>query len=149
MQAVLLWQHPQIHPIKHAAIWTTKFQVNSFMLRHASDLWQDSFELGVILLRKKLYTQAVKNLEKARKSWEGESDELAQVSALGVLSNLFMLYKSLCLPLLCNCNKTCQFLNHNHCNLLSIDGAQACEGCRHTKESRRFALPRNSISLIP
>ena len=41
---------------------------------------QDSFELGVILLRKKLYTQAVKNLEKARKSWEGEADELAQVA---------------------------------------------------------------------
>ena len=46
---------------------------------------QDSFELGVILLRKKLYTQAVKNLEKARKSWEGDSGELAQVnSAHGV-----------------------------------------------------------------
>ena len=39
---------------------------------------QDSFELGVILLRKKLYTQAVKNLDKARRSWNGLPDELAQ-----------------------------------------------------------------------
>lgn len=40
---------------------------------------QDFFELGVILLRKKLFTQAVKNLEKAKKAWDGEADELAQV----------------------------------------------------------------------
>ena len=43
---------------------------------------QDCFELGVILLRKKLYTQAVKNLERARKSWNGLPDELAQVQPL-------------------------------------------------------------------
>lgn len=45
---------------------------------------EDFFELGVILLRKKLYTQATKNLEKAQKSWQGEPEELAQVhNALG------------------------------------------------------------------
>ncbi|KAK9824565.1 hypothetical protein WJX72_011341 [[Myrmecia] bisecta] len=45
---------------------------------------EDCFELGVILLRKKLYTQATKNLEKAKKSWDGEPEELAQVhNALG------------------------------------------------------------------
>jgi hypothetical protein len=42
-------------------------------------LAQDYFELGVILLRKKLYTQATKNLEKAQKGWQGEPEELAQV----------------------------------------------------------------------
>ena len=45
---------------------------------------EDSFELGVILLRKKLFTQATKNLEKAKKSWQGQGEELAQVhNALG------------------------------------------------------------------
>jgi tetratricopeptide (TPR) repeat protein len=45
---------------------------------------EDQFELGVILLRKKLFTQATKALEKARKQWEGEPEELAQVhNALG------------------------------------------------------------------
>lgn len=45
---------------------------------------EDYFELGVILLRKKLFTQATTNLEKALKSWEGEPEELAQVhNALG------------------------------------------------------------------
>lgn len=45
---------------------------------------EDYFELGVILLRKKLYTQATKNLETARKEWAGEPEELAQVrNALG------------------------------------------------------------------
>ena len=42
---------------------------------------QDYFELGVILLRKKLFTQATKNLEKAKKTWNGEPDELAQVGS--------------------------------------------------------------------
>ena len=46
-----------------------------------ADPMQDYFELGVILLRKKLYTQATKNLEKAKKTWRGEPDELAQVTA--------------------------------------------------------------------
>ncbi|CAL5220239.1 g2218 [Coccomyxa viridis] len=45
---------------------------------------EDCFELGVILLRKKLYTQATKNLEKASRMWDGEPEELAQVhNALG------------------------------------------------------------------
>jgi tetratricopeptide (TPR) repeat protein len=45
---------------------------------------EDNFELGVILLRKKLFTQATKNLEKALKAWQGEEEELAQVhNALG------------------------------------------------------------------
>jgi hypothetical protein len=34
----------------------------------------------VILLRKKLYTQATKNLEKASRLWDGEPEELAQAS---------------------------------------------------------------------
>lgn len=42
---------------------------------------QDYYELGVILTRKKLYTQATKNLEKAKKVWDGEETELAQASA--------------------------------------------------------------------
>lgn len=45
---------------------------------------EDQFELGVILLRKKLFTQARKSLETALKGWEGEEEELAQVhNALG------------------------------------------------------------------
>lgn len=45
---------------------------------------EDYFELGVILTRKRLYTQATKNLEKAKKVWDGEGSELAQVhNALG------------------------------------------------------------------
>ncbi|KAK9904268.1 hypothetical protein WJX75_008155 [Coccomyxa subellipsoidea] len=45
---------------------------------------EDFFELGVILLRKKLYTQATKNLEKASRVWDSEPEELAQVhNALG------------------------------------------------------------------
>ena len=49
------------------------------LLRPAVTLAQDCFELGVILLRKKLYTQATKNLEKASRMWDGEPEELAQV----------------------------------------------------------------------
>jgi hypothetical protein len=44
---------------------------------------QDYFELGVVLTRKKLYTQATKNLEKAKKLWDGEESELAQVGTSG------------------------------------------------------------------
>lgn len=45
---------------------------------------EDYYELGVILTRKKLYTQATKNLEKAKKLWDGEESDLAQVhNALG------------------------------------------------------------------
>ncbi|GBF88321.1 TPR repeat-containing protein [Raphidocelis subcapitata] len=45
---------------------------------------EDYYELGVILTRKKLFTQATKNLEKAKKVWDGDEAELAQVhNALG------------------------------------------------------------------
>lgn len=45
---------------------------------------EEYFELGAVLLRKKLFTQATKNLEKAIKVWDGESTEIAQVhNALG------------------------------------------------------------------
>lgn len=45
---------------------------------------EDFYELGVILTRKKLFTQATKNLEKAKKVWDGDEAELAQVhNALG------------------------------------------------------------------
>ena len=38
----------------------------------------------MILTRKKLYTQATKNLEKAKKVWDGEEADKAQVhNALG------------------------------------------------------------------
>ena len=39
----------------------------------------DSFELGVILLRKKLYTSALKSLDRARATWDGPDADLAQV----------------------------------------------------------------------
>ena len=42
---------------------------------------QDCYELGVILLKKKLYTQATKNLDRARKAWTGPQNELAQASS--------------------------------------------------------------------
>ncbi|KAF6259009.1 hypothetical protein COO60DRAFT_1515719 [Scenedesmus sp. NREL 46B-D3] len=45
---------------------------------------EDYYELGVILTRKRLFTQATKNLEKAKKLWDGEESDLAQVhNALG------------------------------------------------------------------
>jgi hypothetical protein len=42
---------------------------------------EDYYELGVVLTRKKLYTQALKNYTKAMKLWEGEQSELAEVRA--------------------------------------------------------------------
>mmetsp|Transcript_29179 Transcript_29179/g.73314 ORF Transcript_29179/g.73314 Transcript_29179/m.73314 type:complete len:254 (-) Transcript_29179:377-1138(-) len=45
---------------------------------------EDYFELGVVLVRKKLYTQATQNLRNAQKMWDGEPEELAQVhNAIG------------------------------------------------------------------
>jgi tetratricopeptide (TPR) repeat protein len=45
---------------------------------------EDQFELGAILLRKKLFTQAQAALERAKRSWDGAPEELAQVhNALG------------------------------------------------------------------
>ncbi len=51
----------------------------SFAYCPLSHVPQDYYELGVILTRKKLFTQATKNLEKAKKLWDGEETELAQV----------------------------------------------------------------------
>lgn len=48
----------------------------------ALSVLQDYYELGVILTRKKLYTQATKNLEKAKKLWDGEESDLAQVGVM-------------------------------------------------------------------
>jgi hypothetical protein len=45
-------------------------------------LLQDYYELGVILTRKRLFTQATKNLEKAKRLWDGEESDLAQVGTL-------------------------------------------------------------------
>ena len=58
---------------------SASFASGSF--RETCQLAQDCFELGVILLRKKLYTQATKNLEKASRMWDGEPEELAQACA--------------------------------------------------------------------
>jgi hypothetical protein len=64
---------------------------------------QDYFELGVILTRKKLYTQATKNLEKARKVWEGDESELAQACAeLCYADSLPAMYCHHCTALTCN-----------------------------------------------
>ena len=42
------------------------------------------YQLGVLLMRKKLYTTALKHLESARGAWDGSDDDLAQVhNALG------------------------------------------------------------------
>lgn len=57
----------------------TRNQWLCLLSAHRTRTRQDYFELGVILLRKKLFTQATKNLEKAKKTWNGEPEELAQV----------------------------------------------------------------------
>ena len=66
------WKLTDIHEFSRGILAEERSQPPLFL--------QETFELGVILLRKKLFTQAVKNLEKARKSWDGEPDELAQVT---------------------------------------------------------------------
>lgn len=48
-------------------------------VRTGEAMSEDYFELGVVLARKRLYTQALKNYSKAVKLWDGESSELAQV----------------------------------------------------------------------
>jgi hypothetical protein len=50
------------------------------LIRTGDALSEDYFELGVVLARKRLYTQALKNYTKAVKLWDGEEVELAQVS---------------------------------------------------------------------
>jgi len=45
---------------------------------------EDYFEMGSILLRKKVFTQAVKNLQMAATNWDGDAQDLALVhNALG------------------------------------------------------------------
>lgn len=44
----------------------------------------------MILARKKLFTQATKNLEKAKKLWDGEESELAQASSPGTDATLHL-----------------------------------------------------------
>lgn len=45
---------------------------------------EEYFELGVVMLRKKSFTQAIKNLEMALNTWDGEPEEKAQAyNALG------------------------------------------------------------------
>jgi len=49
------------------------------LIRTGDATSEDYFELGVVLARKRLYTQALKNYTKAVKLWDGEDVELAQV----------------------------------------------------------------------
>jgi tetratricopeptide (TPR) repeat protein len=45
---------------------------------------EDYFEMGSILLRKKVFTQAVRNLQAAEENWDGDEQDLALVhNALG------------------------------------------------------------------
>lgn len=48
-------------------------------VRTGEAISEDYFELGAVLARKRLYTQALKNYSKAIKLWDGEDSELAQV----------------------------------------------------------------------
>lgn len=50
------------------------------LIRTGDAVSEDYFELGVVLARKRLFTQALKNYTKAVKLWDGEEVELAQVS---------------------------------------------------------------------
>lgn len=49
------------------------------LIRTGDAVSEDYFELGVVLARKRLFTQALKNYTKAVKLWDGEEVELAQV----------------------------------------------------------------------
>lgn len=45
---------------------------------------EEYFEMGSIMLRKKVFTQAVRNLKLAAQMWEGDQEDLAQIhNALG------------------------------------------------------------------
>mmetsp|Transcript_63576 Transcript_63576/g.201053 ORF Transcript_63576/g.201053 Transcript_63576/m.201053 type:complete len:295 (+) Transcript_63576:143-1027(+) len=45
---------------------------------------EELFEYGVVMLRKKVFTQSIKYLEEALQTWDGEEEELAQLhNALG------------------------------------------------------------------
>lgn len=53
-------------------------------VRSGNATGEEYFELGVVLLRKKSYSQAVKNLERSLDVWDGEPEEKAQAyNALG------------------------------------------------------------------
>lgn len=54
------------------------------LIRTGDATSEDYFELGVVLARKRLYTQALKNYTKAVKLWDGEDVELAQVRHLQI-----------------------------------------------------------------
>lgn len=54
------------------------------LIRTGDATSEDFFELGVVLARKRLYTQALKNYTKAVKLWDGADVELAQVQPLSV-----------------------------------------------------------------
>lgn len=51
------------------------------LIRKGDAVSEDYFELGVVLARKRLFTQALKNYTKAVKLWDGEEVELAQVAS--------------------------------------------------------------------
>lgn len=53
-------------------------------VRSGSASSEEYFEMGVVMLRKKAYTQAITNLERSLKNWDGEPEEKAQAfNALG------------------------------------------------------------------
>jgi tetratricopeptide (TPR) repeat protein len=53
-------------------------------VRDGSASAEELFEMGCVMLRKKVYTQAVRQLEAALAAWDGEAEERAQVhNALG------------------------------------------------------------------
>ena len=53
-------------------------------VRDGSASAEELFEMGCVMLRKKVYTQAVRHLEGALAAWDGEAEERAQVhNALG------------------------------------------------------------------
>jgi hypothetical protein len=49
------------------------------LIRTGDAVSEDYYELGVVLARKRLFTQALKNYTKSVKLWDGEEVELAQV----------------------------------------------------------------------
>jgi tetratricopeptide (TPR) repeat protein len=56
-----------------------RIKVLGELIRKGEAVSEDYFELGVVLARRRLYTQALKNYNKAIKLWDGDESELAQV----------------------------------------------------------------------
>lgn len=52
------------------------------LIRKGNAVSEDYYELGVVLTRKRLYTQALQNYLKAIKLWEGDESDLAEVRDL-------------------------------------------------------------------